>query len=460
MGIYIESAWEQPDDAPRTGPQVAGSSGTSNAELGNLYSRHYRDYLMMRYDPTIAFGRMLCVAPLVCAGWSYEEADNAPPGARDFIEDQLEPWRVMLVKTAMEGYVDFGFAPYEIVSRPDETGMICLKKIKPLLQEKTHILIDIKTGEFIGLRQQPQGFASDNKPVDLSIYDCLNIAIDVRGTDWYGQPLLENIRSTWQEWNDTNNAAKRYDAKMAGSHWVVHYPVGYSPYQGEDRVSNFEIAKRMLASMKASGEMAVPIMPVHHTADTKLSEPNNQPQWKIELLTDQGKGVTTFIERQKYLDTLKIRGLGFPERAVLEGQFGTKAESEAQADFAIFNFEMRHQVLVRPVNHMVVDTLLDINYGCEAKCCVYIKPSPLIDSTKIMLRNMYLAFLKDPQTIMNEVAAVDMQSLRKTLGLPEAAIEESGMGLLSEYFNQSQQGLLGEYFNTDMPDPNAASAPA
>lgn len=158
MDVYYQPFDDDTPVTPRTGPQVGGTTALSNAELANLYSKNYKTYLEMRSDPTIAFGRMLCVAPLVIAGWAYEEEDNAPPGARDFIQDQLEPWRILLMKSAIEGYVDFGFQPYEVVYRVDDQGFIALKKVKPLLQERTLILVDVKTGEYIGLRQQPSAF--------------------------------------------------------------------------------------------------------------------------------------------------------------------------------------------------------------------------------------------------------------------------------------------------------------
>ena len=47
---------------------------------------------------------------------------------------------------------------------------------------------------------------------------------------------------------------------------------------------------------------------------------------EIELLSDSGKGQQPFTDRQKYLDILKVRAFGFPERSILEGQFGTKAD--------------------------------------------------------------------------------------------------------------------------------------
>jgi len=46
--------------------------------------------------------------------------------------------------------------------------------------------------------------------------------------------------------------------------------------------------------------------------------------------TSQG----SFIDRQKYLDALKMRAFGLPERSILEGSHGTKAEADVHADIA------------------------------------------------------------------------------------------------------------------------------
>jgi hypothetical protein len=425
----------------RTAPQLQGQVGLlSDAQLQSTYEAFSATYKLMLSDPTIAFARMMTVAPLVMAGWSYDELEGAPEGARDFIEEQIEPIRVELVKQIMEGYIDHGWSGHEIVYSPvsEDDTRIGIKKAKPLLQEYTIILVDKINGEWIGFRQ-PGPY---NRYIDLSIYDSLLVSIDARGTNWYGRPLLENARIIYSQWNDVNDAANRYDTKIAGAQWVIHYPLGESPY-GTDKVilDNYDIAMKIVAQLQASGKMVVPRI-LGEVID-ELNTQKIEEAWKIELMSDSGSGTSGFVDRMKYLDALKVRAFGFPERAVLEGQFGTKAEAEAHADFAITIHEMRHDILTIPVNKYITNFLLEVNYGYKACKTVCVKPRPMVDEQKAMLKQVYMALIANPNIMEQEVNLIDMQTMRTMLGIPEVAEEEPDQ----KYNTQQDMSTLNDYFN-------------
>lgn len=429
----------------RTAAQLYGAHGElSDYELTNKWEHLYKTYKEMVSDPTIAFARMLCVAPLVTVGWSYEEKEGAPAGAKELIQESLEPWRIDIVKGAMEGYIDYGWSGYEMVYSVEE-GKAYLTKVKPLLQAQTWILVCVKTGEYLGLRQKD----FHNQDVDLGIYDSLHIAIDVEGTNWYGRPLLENARAIYAQWNQVNSAANKYDTKVAGASWVVYYPVGESPYNGQLKVDNYLIALDFLASLQSNGKLAVPMTIAKWQTDMNTTDEN--AGWKIELISDKGAGTVGFVERQKYLDALKVRAFGMPERAVLEGQYGTKAEASAHADFAITTFEMRHQIIVQQINRQSTNFILETNYGKEAIDTVVVKANPLVDERRILLEKIYSQVIGSPDGMMNEMQSLDMQTFRKQLDLPENPLMAGAMGMMP-----AAQGLLSEYFqelqqNGDMP---------
>jgi hypothetical protein len=53
----------------------------------------------------------------------------------------------------------------------------------------------------------------------------------------------------------------------------------------------------------------------------------NQTAWRLEVQGSAGGQQQGFVDRLRYLDSLKVRGMLLPERAILEGQHGTLAES-------------------------------------------------------------------------------------------------------------------------------------
>ena len=412
--------------APQVLTLVAPDGALDNDQGGDVYAKYRR----MRRDPTIALARDLIMAPVLVSDWKVESRDDAPEGAKDFISDQMMPIRLHLLRTAIAGGVDFGWQPYEKVFAVRE-GRIVLHKLKALLQDLTTIVVVEKTGAFAGLRQ-------DRERVSLELERCLLLSMNVEGTDWYGEPLMIRAEQAYDEWLVTNDGAKRYDAKIAGSHWVVHYPIGTSTIGGQE-VDNFQVAQNLLSTMEASGAIAVPRWLEDFVDDVTKDKVD---AWRIELLTDSGNAKASFVDRQRYLDALKVRAFGLPERAVLEGEFGTKAEAEAHASFAITGMELRHRLICQDLNWHLVNQLLRLNWGPDAESTVYIEPVPLTDPALLWLRKLYLTILSNPESFMTELDTIDSENLKDKVGVPtvpETDVDEAGqiadtqpgLGLLS-----------------------------
>lgn len=375
----------------------------------------YKRYRELRVDPTIALGRALVVAPAVAADWITEGAKDTPQELIDFIDDNMQPMRTHLLRTALLAHVDFGWQGYEKILSPDATGKIVLRKLKPLLQDITSILADPKTGAFAGFFQK-----SGDTELRLEIEDSLLISIDVEGTQWYGQPLLENSRKACEKWDAVELAAARYDKKIAGAMIVIRFPEGQSNINGVLK-DNSAIANDVALAIQASGIVCMPSKFQAALDDIEIMDTPGDGEkdgWTIDLLTDGSAGRGNFTERHKYLDSLKVRGLGLPERAVLEGQFGTKAESEAHADFAISNIEQRHDVVLQMVNWHCVNQLLRINFGEEFENKVWLSRVPLSDARRAVLKSLYSTLLTSPEGFAAEFDNIDTDAMREALGVP------------------------------------------
>lgn len=389
-----------------TSPQVllgVGDDGVLPRPSGRG-SQWYKKIRLMRKDPTISLARQLSIAPVLASEWSVEAEAGAPPGAKEFITKEMMPLRTHILHTGFLGCIDFGWQPFEKVILVDDFAQMRVKKLKPLLQDITEILVDPATGAFVGLAQDE---------LELTTDDCLLLNIDVEGTDWYGQSIMDIVEPTYDKWVTVDAAADRYDRKIAGAHWVVHYPQGTSTVDGV-KVDNAVVADRILKKLEASGGIAVPT-----TVSKEVDDLNkdSKPAWIIDILDAKG-GQTGFIDREKYLDALKVRAFGMPERAVLEGQFGTKAEAEAHGNIALLLQDFRHRRIVQQVNWHFVNHLLRLNFGPAAENLVYIRPAPLTDTSLMYLRDIYKEVLKDPNMMATETARMDMEALYDRLGIP------------------------------------------
>ena len=382
-------------------------------KLGVTSPMSYTKVRRMRKDPTISLVRLMFFSGIIAAEWSVECDDPLYEDAVDFIHQNILPSRRLLLEKAALGCFDFGWQPFEkVIDIVD--GAVKLKKLKPLLQDITKILTDYDelaeegTGQFLGFRQSDR---------DLPLEKALLFNFDVEGTAWEGNSIMSNIEQPYDSQYALNDAAQRFDEKMAGAHWIVHYPVGNTPFNGKD-TPNHEIADAILNSLKSSGSIAIPL------GKGIMQDIDNESNgWKVELITAGGASFP-FADRFNYLDKLKVRGAGFPERSILEGQFGTKAEAEAHSDFVITMIEYRHECIIETVNWHLVNQLLRLQFGADYENKVVIQQAPLNDVQRAMLKGIYNQILANPEGFMQESAVLDIEAIADALGIPRITDEE------------------------------------
>lgn len=392
-----------------TGRQAVYLGSLSQGALPRSKRMSYRQARRIRSDPTVALARAAAIAPIVAAQWSVEAEPGTPEERVAFIRRTLLPIRQPLMQVACEGLCDYGWAPWEKVFEMRDDSRIVLKKLKPLLVDMTTIVVEEDTGAFAGLRQKD----SIGNTVDLELNYAFLANARVEGTDWYGVPLLENVEYAHTRWETADERASQYDAKIAGANWVVHYPTGTSILGTSGvQVDNATIAAQMLEQLKKSGGIAMPSDLIDASTGERVE------QWRIELVGDTGTRQGSFIERLRYLDTLKVRALLVPERALTEGQYGTKAEAETHANIAIVTRQLEHEHITRLVNWHIVDQLLALNFGEEARGSVRVVAPPLSDASIAYVRDIYKALLADPSTLVSQADELDFPAMRQTLGLP------------------------------------------
>lgn len=401
-----------------TSEQLATSAISDNRLAIDDTGSWFKKVREMRTDPTIALVRHLYVAPALAAGWSIETTPLAPEGAAEHIREQILPLRFHTLRTAMQGCLDFGWQPFEKVWSLED-GRYWITRLKPLLQDITEVVVEDTHGAFNGFYQAANNYKVGE--VWLPLPNSLLFNFDVEGTYWYGTSTMRNVEDAYDNNADVSAAARRYDKKVAGSHWLIKYPPGQSIINGQSQ-DNFTVATEILGKIEAVSGFVVP----KYLADmvTDLNE-NTPDAWSIELLEASGQTSDQFSTRQAYLDRLKVRGFGFPERSILEGQFGTRADAGAHGDFALTGVELRHQELCLTINWHLINQILRYNYGSEYENTVYVKPNSLHDDDTAFLGEVYKTLLTNPETLFDEVAQIDIRSLREKLGIPvEETVEE------------------------------------
>jgi hypothetical protein len=391
----------------RTGPQMIGASGSGVLGPAPRLGAGYETYRRMRRDPTIALARALAVAPVVAGKWTVQADADVPQEIRGWIGKQFLTVREPLLETILKhGYVDFGHQAFELVWGLDVDGRQHVVRFKPLLPDITEILID-NHGGLAGLRQ---------KDVELTGTGAMLVSFGGEGSNLYGEPLLENVREAWNDWRKANEVAARYDRKIAGAYLLLHYPsFGQGIDQNGAKLDNVYLAQRILDKLEAASGVAIGDVP----SELAPGQDPNQTAWRLEVQGSAGGQQQGFVDRLRYLDSLKVRGMLLPERAILEGQHGTLAESQSQGDLALLQAELVHHHLTREINRQAVDPVLEANWGPAYRGKVRLEAAPLSDANQGFLRRLVTQVLSDPKDFTDLFRRADWSAIFDAVGLPQ-----------------------------------------
>lgn len=383
--------------------QIKVDYGTG--ELALKKARSFEKWRSMRLDPTINLARKYSIAPILKCPWTVK-CEDAEIKAN--IEQQFLPIRMHLMTTLLHGENDFGWKAYEKIFDYTPDGFLVIDRIKPLKNDNTRVRYNRETGRFLGLANTG---LYDGRKYIIDADHSLFCSFDSEGIGAYGTGAMEIAEQAYDRWNDSDKAANKYDKKVAGAFWMLEYPEGVSQVNGQD-VDNSVTADLLLNSLEAGGSMSVPVK-----VSEMLDELNTKgvSGWKLTLVESHG-GQAGFGEREKYLDVLKIRAFDITERAVLEGQYGTKAEAGVHANATLVNLMLKFEWWTQWINWHYVNQISMQNWGVENY--VTLVAEPIADDDLAMFQALFTSMIADPALGPGLMDLIDQSALVKSLHLP------------------------------------------
>lgn len=388
-------------------------------ELERPSSITYNTYREIRLQPTVALVRALSAAPIVAAGWHVDADEDVPDRQKmiDAIEHDFMPLREDFLERALNDTCDYGFAPFEEVWGIVD-GRLALIRLRSLLVDITTIMIWRDTGQFAGYTQHEY-----TTRLLVPTLNALNITVNREGDNHYGRPILENVRKTYNRYTQSDDGAARYDHKMAGTHLVIQYPVGMTLIDDVDK-DNYDIAKEIEKDFKSSGTLIMPQVVSKMITGTNLTpEMLKKASWNIFFLTDGGSQ-HSFVPRLEYLDINFVRGLLTPERSIIQGQSGTRAESSEHSKGAMSERDKTHRFLVRMLNWHGVDRMLVANWGEKARGKARIVAESITDAQKKFFQEMFTALINNPGNAGELARSIDTTELGRRIDIPRLTAEE------------------------------------
>lgn len=371
----------------------------------------YSTYRQMRRNPTVALGRMAIQAPIRAGSWSIE-ANDAPTGAEDLVYRHVVQARDAIMEDCLR-MLDYGWQPFEVVWGVAENARLAPTRFKPLLVDNTEIIIDGDTGHFAGLKQ---------KRVQLDPRYALLFTHDGEAGDLYGRSILENIReSAWWPWEQLMQREGKYATRAAGAIPVV----GYVPGRGQDdngsQYDNHELAYDVLQKLSSGQGIAWPKVFAPWAAEQIAQgvDPDKLMAWTIDFLEPKADHFEGFTGAMQHKESLMLRGLLVPERAVTEGSHGTKAEAESHGQIALMFAEEVHRTVVASIQRHVVDPLMAWNYGEQAVGSLKLNADPLTDAKRAVFVSLVDRLASTPLGL-SILGGRDLDAVFDAVGIPEA----------------------------------------
>lgn len=371
----------------------------------------YKTYRAMRSNPTIAIARAALFAPVKANKWSFEAKDGVPDDRVKFIQDQFNDLRTRLVQDVLRA-VEYGWQPFERVYGVAE-GRYTLARAKALLPDESEPIVDKEKLHLLGVK---------NGRVELNLQQAAVVTYDQEGDDPYGRSIYENIREfAWHPWTDAAGKLAQYYTKGAGVTPIVRYPLGRQQDASGTEVDNSENAANILRTLGLGQGVAMPNQIDGAFEDILRAGANvaDLMAWQISFLETRSGVGGEIVDGLRHYEKLMVRGMLQPERAILEGQFGTKADAGSHGDLGLLIATELVEWVIDRVNKLFVNPLLSINFGREAIDSVYISPSPIRDDDKEFIRNLMAATLSaNPDLLM---AVADFDAMLDSTGIPKSA---------------------------------------
>lgn len=348
-----------------TGQQVIGALPHGSWILGSPTPDRmpWHKIERMRRNETVAYIMTLMTIAGAQSEWTVEADEDVPWEPINLIKRFIDECKEEVWESALDGFFAYGWAPYELVFDVliNENGeeRYCVRRLKPLLQETTLIGMDANQG-FIGLQSMYP------KPVMLPPVKSLVLTHEQRGDNLFGRPVFSKVETAFDMTEQSRRNLMEFDSKRKGPRYILHYPFGMTKNR-----DNAEIASEMVTSLEKFN-----IVALGHRPNTMASQMSaTQSDWDIQQFPMESVS-SEFVNQFMYYDKLICRAFGIPERAVLEGMYGTKADAANGTDYAVSRIEHMVELVVRGLNKHVVDRMLGLNYhGLKGK--VRIKAGPI-----------------------------------------------------------------------------------
>lgn len=415
-----------PATQPITGVQSLGGGSTISDSVtgalgliggvGEPLPASAKRYAEMRQHPTVVIARTAASAPILSAEQPTLEDTGLSEAVQAEVWDLVERTYWEFIRHAITAW-DFGYASWELLWEASGNDLL-IRRVKPLSALKTEPLCD-ENGEFAGLKQGRD---------EIPIMQAAHYANDPYADHLCGESRFEGrvIRRIFHAWDQVLDRIIAYTTKVAG---VV--PIIYFSSQGKIRTSDgqeisaAEAAQRVLKSLATGKGVSIPsdLPPAIEQLLRLTSGAGSFPvemlrAWSIQFLEVKGDHTSGMLDTARQLDRWILRGYSVPERAVTEGDTGTKAEAATHADLVLVKAQDQLNLMTSTYRDQVLRKQIAMNRGAEVANKVVLKAPVISDEMKAMMQRVVEKLITTPATLALVEPILDTQRLIEQSGMP------------------------------------------
>ncbi len=406
----------------------------------------YKLYREISSHPTVALVMEIVKSPIISNEWAWHVKDGTPDEWLQTVKEMLDGMRHQAINDGLRG-LEFGWAGFEKVWK-EEDGSLVLQRLKPLIPEHTEILVD-RGGNFRGLKNGVAG----RDTIELFDSKAWLYTHNAEFGNLYGRSRHENIRNDYDRSLQIADRLAQYLKKIAGLVVQLHYPDGTSKdVAGADRPNDF-IAQQILDAVSQGKSVRLPNLfaSMADQEPLKAAELAGKSQWVLSALDIGGSDHSTgLLAALEYIDKRLVRGWLRPERSAIEGQHGTMAEASAHTDTGMTDSELVDQDFASQFNRGVVDDVLAMNFGEQARGAVFAVPSPITDGTAANKMSLLKQMLSDKATSASVAGKIDVDEILKDLDIPMVQGSEGTIKIETPHRTIAKPGATDEQIQQEL----------
>jgi len=237
--------------------------------------------------------------------------------------------------------------------------------------------------------------------------------------------------------------------KNVGASPTVHYPEGRVRDVNGAQLNAQDEAIMMADNLDRNNPVVIPsnveqILEAYMERGTMPSPKDIEQlqKWRIEWNESTGGADGAFIEGLRYSEHQAYKHWKVLPRAVEEGQFGTKAEAGTHTDLMKEMAQIEIEDILQSMNQNLIDDLLVINFGEEARGTVYLE-APEVDAAAIeFARQLVLAVYGNSSNMGEFDERINEGELLEITRLPHKSddeMEEGGMINIKQPLNEKSR---------------------